>query len=114
MDPYASFYTPTTNSSDDLIEDLEQNLAALVIDQPVSLPVDTVTKTALPKEYVLNIIDDCPICSSKYKRKGDLKNHLISQHFIEESSVYFECSCGVRSSDQKKFTRHSKSCKANI
>ena len=69
MDPYASFYTPTTNSSDDLIEDLEQNLAALVIDQPV----DTVTKTALPNEYILNIIDDCPICSSKYKQKGDLK-----------------------------------------
>ena len=114
MVPYANFYLQK-NSVDDQIKDLEECLASLTVGHLGSVPACPVTGKEPAKEYILNYVDECPICSSKYKRKGDLKNHLISHHFIEETCIYFECSnCRVRSGDQKKFTRHAKSCKGEL
>ena len=105
MEVYSDFYNPVKPVRD-LPASLVDSLASLSLGQDLMKPE---SENALPdKEYILNSLDECPVCNSMYKRKGDLKNHMTAQHDISPSRIYFKCSCGTICNDQKQFSRHVK------
>ena len=101
MHAYAGFYKISEGSKEpdaDLLESLES----------LSLVCTAKSSSDPAVEYILNDLEKCPECSMKYKRIGDLKNHMKNQHGISESLMFYQCVCGSRYSDKKQLTRHRK------
>ena len=101
MNVYAGFYKSFEECKEpdsDLLESLES----------LSLVCTAKPSSDLAVEYILNDLDKCPECSMKYKRIGDLKNHMKNQHGISETLMFYQCVCGSRYSDKKQLTRHCK------
>ena len=93
MNALAGFYTPSewcTEPDGDLLESLES----------LSLVCTAKPSSDITVEYIMNDLDKCPECSMKYKRIGDLKNHMKSQYGISETLMFFQCVCGSRYSDK--------------
>ena len=100
MAAYRQFYTSKSFQTD-VSDSLEETLASLSLNPKQDSPVSDT-------EYILNNLESCPLCDCVYKRKGDLKNHLVTNHQVNKESIYFKCSCGVTCDDQKKYSRHVK------
>ena len=96
MKPYREFYTAQPVQTD--VDSLEECLSTLSLNSDSAKLVTAIPTT----EFILNTLDTCPICKIVYKRKGDLKNHLITQHLVNKEAIYFKCSCGVICDDQLK------------
>ena len=101
MNGYAEFYK-FSGGSMELDGEFLKSLESL------SLVCAAKPSSDLTAEYILNDLEKCPECSMKYKRIGDLKNHLKNQHGISETLMYYQCVCGARYSDKKQLTRHLK------
>ena len=86
--------------------DLEKAMKAMSLEKAAAVVSSTVREDG--SKFILNELTDCPICQNSFKRKGDLRKHLMKQHDIEPANVFYKCSCGTIIDEQKKFTRHVK------